>query len=300
MILTNRYQGFDPRKNVPRASWSSWDEMQKPLFLTPNVVSFWIIFTPHHFGTHKKGLVAYTYQFLDRLGHLGTLWLPKPFLQKSDKGQVFYWSSQTSTRFSRLVVTMLKKPQNCPISDFFILTPKYFLPYCLILTWNRLLLYHQVPNSTWPSTITYQPVPPYTDPLPPRTNQDRPILTHFHQVPTNTAPYWPSITKYQPTPPHTDPLLPQTNQHRSILTQYHQVPTSTAPYWPITTTNQPVPPNTGQVPPSTNQSPLHWASDATTVPWRSCTSMQWNHKPPVRGAAVQPRLQTNPGPTEVS
>ena len=46
--------------------------------------------------------------------------------------------------------------------------------------------------------------------------------------------------------------------------------------------------------------PLHWASDATTVPWRSCTSMQWNHKPPVRGAAVQPRLQTNPGPTEVS
>ena len=84
-----------------------------------------------------------------------------------------------------------KKPQNCPISDFFNLTPKYFLPYCLILTWNRLLLtqYHQVPNSTWPSTITYQPVPPYTDPLPPRTNQDRPILTHFHQVPTNTAPY---------------------------------------------------------------------------------------------------------------
>ena len=226
MILTNRYQGFDPRKNVPRASWSSWDEMQKPLFLTPNVVSFWIIFTPYHFGTHKKSLVAYTYQFLDRLGHLGTLWLPKPFLQKSDKGQVFYWSSQTSTRFSRLVVTMLKKPQNCPISDFFILTPKYFLPYCLILTWNRLLLtqYHQVPNSTWPSTITYQPVPPYTDPLPPRTNQDRPILTHFHHVPTNTAPYWPSITKYQPTPPHTDPLPPQTNQYCPILTKHHQAP----------------------------------------------------------------------------
>ena len=33
-----------------------------------------------------------------------------------------------------------KKPQNCPISDFFNLTPKYFLPYCLILTWNHLLL----------------------------------------------------------------------------------------------------------------------------------------------------------------
>ena len=76
----------------------------------------------------------------------------------------------------------------------------------------------------WPSTITYQPVPPYTDPLPPRTNQDRPILTHFHHVPTNTAPYWPSITKYQPTPPHTDPLLPQTNQYCLILTKHHQAP----------------------------------------------------------------------------
>ena len=141
--MTNRYQGFDPRKNVPRASWSSWDEMQKPLFLTPNVVSFWIIFTLHHFGTNEKGLVAYTYQFLDRLGHLGTLWLPKPFLQKSDKGQVFYGSSQTSTRLNLVgsvgwLVGWLspcsKKPQNCPISDFFNLTPKYFLPYCLILT----------------------------------------------------------------------------------------------------------------------------------------------------------------------
>ena len=194
MILTNRYQGFDPRKNVPRASWSSWDEMQKPLFLTPNVVSFWIILTPHHFGTHEKILVAYTYQFLDRLGHLGTLWLPKPFLQKSDKGQVFYWSSQTSTRFSRLVVTMLKKPQNCPISDFFILTPKYFLPYCLILTWNRLLLtqYHQVPTGT--------------DPVPSLINHHRLILIHFHHVPTSRAPYWPSTIMYQPLPPSTDPV----------------------------------------------------------------------------------------------
>ena len=169
--------------------------MQKPLFLTPNVVSFWIIFTPYHFGTHEKGLVAYTYQFMDRLGHLGTLWLPKPFLQKSDKGQVFIDQVRPALGPVGWLVGWLspcsKKPQNCPISDFFNLTPKYFLPYCLILTWNRLLLtqYHQVPNSTWPSTITYQPVPPYTDPLPPRTNQDRPILTHFHQVPTNTAPY---------------------------------------------------------------------------------------------------------------
>ena len=112
-------------------------------------------------------------------------------LQKSDKGQVFIDQVRPALGSVGWLSPCPKKPQNCPISDFFILTPKYFLPYCLILTWNRLLLtqYHQVPNSTWPSTITYQPVPPYTDPLPPRTNQDRPILTHFHQVPTNTAPY---------------------------------------------------------------------------------------------------------------
>ena len=152
MILTNRYQGFDPRKNVPRASWSSWDEMQKPLFLTPNVVSFWIIFTPYHFGTHKKSLAAYTYQFLDRLGHLGTLWLPKPFLQKSDKGQVFYWSSQTSTRFSRLVgrlvVTMLKKASKLPYFRLFQPDPQIL---------STLLPYTDLE-------------PPSSDPVPPSTN----------------------------------------------------------------------------------------------------------------------------------
>ena len=48
------------------------------------------------------------------------------------------------------IVTMLKKPQNCPISDFFDLYPNTFCPYCLIQTWYRLLLtqYHQVPTST--------------------------------------------------------------------------------------------------------------------------------------------------------
>ena len=34
----------------------------------------------------------------------------------------------------RLIVTMLKKPQNCPISDFFDLYPNTFCPYCLIQT----------------------------------------------------------------------------------------------------------------------------------------------------------------------
>ena len=54
-----------------------------------------------------------------------------------------------------MIVTMLEKPQNCPISDFFDLTLKYFL---LLLHYTDL-------------------VPPSTDPVPPSTNQYRPILT---------------------------------------------------------------------------------------------------------------------------
>ena len=50
------------------------------------------------------------------------------------------------------IVTMLKKTQNCPISDFFDLTPKYFLP---------LMPYTDL-------------VPPSTDPVPPSSNQYRP------------------------------------------------------------------------------------------------------------------------------
>ena len=128
-------------------------------------------------------------------------------LQESDKGQIFYWSIQTCSRIRLLfdwlsIVTMLKKPQNCPISDFFNLTPKYFLP---------LLPYTDL-------------VPPSTDPVPPSTNQYRPILTHYHHKPTSTAQYCPSTTKYQPTPPHTDPLPPQTNQYCPILTKHHQAP----------------------------------------------------------------------------
>ena len=70
-----------------------------------------------------------------------------------------------------LFVTMLKKPQNCPISDSFNLTPQSFCPYCLILTLYSHLLttYHKVPTRTGlyrPSTIiSYQPVPTYTDPV---------------------------------------------------------------------------------------------------------------------------------------
>ena len=63
------------------------------------------------------------------------------------------------------IVTMLKKPQNCPISDFFDLTPKYFLP---LLPYTDLL-------------------PSSTDPVPPSTNQYRPILTQYHHGSTITA-----------------------------------------------------------------------------------------------------------------
>ena len=45
-------------------------------------------------------------------------------LQKSDKGQIFY---SVGWLVGWLVVTLLKKPQNCPISDFFNLTPKHYL-----------------------------------------------------------------------------------------------------------------------------------------------------------------------------
>ena len=65
------------------------------------------------------------------------------------------------------LLTMLKKPRNRPISDFFDLTPKYFLVF---------LHYTDL-------------VPPSTDPVPPSTNQYRPILTQYHHGSTITALY---------------------------------------------------------------------------------------------------------------
>ena len=106
---------------------------------------------------------------------------PVAFLQESDKGQIFYWSIQTYSRIRLLIdwsiVTMLKKPQNCPISDFFDLTTKYFLPLL-----------------------------PYTDPVLPNTKQYRPKLTQYHHVSTITTLYWSSTTKYQQVSPPTDPV----------------------------------------------------------------------------------------------
>ena len=129
------------------------------------------------------------------------------------------------------IVTMLKKPQNCPISDFFNLTPKYFLP---------LLPYTDL-------------VPPSTDPVPPSTNQYRPILTQYHHGSTITALYWSIATMYQQVEPHTDPVPSCINQYRLLLTQYHQVPTGTAFYWTSTIIYQPVLLHIEAVPPSINQ-----------------------------------------------
>ena len=96
-----------------------------------------------------------------------------------------------------------QKPENCPISDFFDLTPKYFLP---------LLPYTDL-------------APPSTDPVPTSTNQYRPKLTIM----------------YEPLPPSTDPVTSSANRNRLLLTQYHHISTSTTPYWPSTTKYQPVP-----------------------------------------------------------
>ena len=190
--------------------------------------------------------------FMGRINHI---------LQESDKGQIFYWSIQTCSRIRRLIgwwiVTMLKKPQNCSISDFFDLTPKYFLP---------LLPYTDL-------------VPPSTDPVPPSTNQYRPILTQYHHVSTITALCCSSTTKYQQVSPHTDPVTSCINHYRPLLIQYHQVRPSIAPYWPSTIIYQPVPLHTVPVPPSINKyrpilTHYHHVSTSTTFYWPSTTKYQ--------------------------
>ena len=99
----------------------------------------------------------------------------------------------------------------------------------------------------------YEPVPLYTDQVPPRINQFWPILTQYHHVLTSTAFYWPSTTKYQPLPPSTDTVPSYINQYHFILTKYHKVSTVTTFYRPSTIIYQPVPLHTDPVPPSINQ-----------------------------------------------
>ena len=70
--------------------------------------------------------------------------------------------------------------------------------------------YQQKPTSTalyWPRTTKYQLGTAYTDPVPPSTDQYRPILTQYHQVPNSIALYWPRTIKYQLVSAHVDPYL---------------------------------------------------------------------------------------------
>ena len=48
----------------------------------------------------------------------------------------------------------------------------------------------------WDSITKHQPVSSPTDTIPPITNQYRPKLVQYHQVPTSTALQWPNTTKY--------------------------------------------------------------------------------------------------------
>ena len=58
------------------------------------------------------------------------------FLQKSDKGQIFYWSRHTALGSGGCLVVChhAQKHEKSPISDLFNLTPKYFLPLLHLLT----------------------------------------------------------------------------------------------------------------------------------------------------------------------
>ena len=71
------------------------------------------------------------------------------FLQKSE--EVNFFTDQVRRALGSggcsFVCHHAQKSENCPISDLFNLTPKYFLPLLHLLTWYSLLLtqYHQVP-----------------------------------------------------------------------------------------------------------------------------------------------------------
>ena len=75
------------------------------------------------------------YMSLVLLGHYGCL---SRFCRSLIKVKFFIDQVRPALGVSRLLVGWLspcsKKPQNCPFSEFFNLAPKYFLPYCLILT----------------------------------------------------------------------------------------------------------------------------------------------------------------------
>ena len=89
-------------------------------------------------ATFKSDSSSATKNLLDKAVRL-LVQQVQPFLQKSDKSQIFYWSSQTalgsgSWLINGWIVNHAQKPENGPISDLFNLTQNTFCLYCLILT----------------------------------------------------------------------------------------------------------------------------------------------------------------------
>ena len=83
-------------------------------------------------------------------------------LQESEKGQIFYWSIQTCSRIM-LSIDCDHAQKTSKLPHF-----RLFRPDTQILSALTALY--------WPSTTKYQPVPPYTDPVPSWINQYRPIV----------------------------------------------------------------------------------------------------------------------------
>ena len=88
------------------------------------------------------------------------------FLQKSDKSQIFYWSSQTALGSGSCSIDGLS-----PCSK----------------TWKRPYFRHFQPDTEYflPLLPYTDLVPPSIDPVPPSTNLYRRILTQYHHVSTS-------------------------------------------------------------------------------------------------------------------
>ena len=117
-------------------------------------------------------------------------------LQKSDKGQIFYWSTQTALgsggcRLSSIGCNHAQKTSKLPYFRLF-RPDTQILSALTALYWPSNAFY-------WPSTTGYQPVPTDTDLVPSWIKHYRLILTQCHQVPTATFTtlYWLNTTKFQ-------------------------------------------------------------------------------------------------------
>ena len=96
--------------------------------------SYWTLFRRIYAETitfahqHTNGAIMLIFSFQCRR-----------LLQKSDKGQIFYWSSQTALGspvclFVCSIVTMLKNLKTALFQTFSTWHPNTFCPYCIILT----------------------------------------------------------------------------------------------------------------------------------------------------------------------